>query len=167
VSTPKSPRPSRPAGAAKRRAAARLAAVQALFQIEISAAPPDDIVAEFAVHRLKGDLDGEAIAMADRGWFETLVAGVEAKRTVLDEKLSPLLGKGWSLERLGGVLRAVLRAAAYELLIRREVPARVVISEYVDLAGAFSGGEEVSFVNAALDRLARELRSDEFKEAPP
>ena len=167
MSTPAVPRPSGPASGARRRNAARLAAVQALFQIDFAVATPNDVVAEFAAHRLKGELDGEAIVAAERGWFETLVTGVDAKRTALDEKIAPLLGESWSLDRLGGVQRAVLRAAAYELTTRPEVPARVVISEYVDLAGAFSGGEEVSFVNAVLDRLARELRRNEFETAGP
>ena len=164
---PEAPRPSGPASGARRRSAARLAAVQALVQIDFAAATLDDVIVEFAVYRLKGELDGEAIVVAERNWFETLVAGVDAKRAALDEKIAPLLGKSWSLDRLDGVQRAVLRAAAYELTTRPEVPARVVISEYVDLAGAFSGGEEVSFVNAVLDGLARELRGSEFETAGP
>jgi N utilization substance protein B len=168
VSTPEAPSPSNgPARGARRRSAARLAAVQALFQIDFAAVTSDDVIAEFAVYRLKGDLDGEAIVAAERNWFETLVAGVDAERSALDEKIAPLLGENWSLDRLGGVQRAVLRAAAYELMSHPKVPARVVISEYVDLAGAFSGGEEVSFVNAVLDRLARELRGNEFETAGP
>ncbi len=167
MSAPEAPRPAGPASGARRRSAARLAAIQALFQIDFSAATPDDVIAEFAAHRLKGELDGEAIVAAERGWFEALVTGVDAERAALDEKIAPLLGESWSLDRLGGVQRAVLRAAAYELMVRREVPARVVISEYVDLAGAFSGAEEVSFVNAVLDRLARELRAGEFEAAAP
>ena len=168
MSTPEasSPSGSSPSGA-RRRSTARLAAVQALFQIDFAATAPADVIAEFVVHRLKGELDGVDIVKAERSWFETLVTGVVAKRAALDEKIAPLLGETWSLDRLGGVQRAVLRAAAFELMARPEVPARVVISEYVDLAGAFSGGEEVSFVNAVLDRLARELRRAEFEAAGP
>jgi N utilization substance protein B len=153
------------AGATEGRSAARLAAVQALFQIEFLGAPPDQVIAEFEVHRLGGELDGQRLEPAEPGWFVRIVRGVCAERATLDERIGPRLAAGWSIEKLDGVLRAVLRAGTFELLFHPNVPARVIVSEYVDVAQAFLGARELGFVNAALEALAREARPQEFVEA--
>lgn len=162
---------------ALQRGAARLAAVQALYQIELTGTPFDRVLGEFAVHRLGAPgapppLDGpggddEAVGEADRELFATIVRGASTERTALDEIIGPALAPGWLLERMDRVLRAILRAGAYELKARPETPARVVITEYVDLANAFYEGREPGFVNGVLDKLARVLRPQEIGRAGP
>ncbi len=155
----------RSAPRAAERSVARLAAVQALFQIEFGGADADTVIAEFSVYRLDREIEGLQFTAVDRAWFDGVVRGVTARHDALDARLLPLLGEGWSLQRLGGVVRAVLRAAAYELVACPNIPARVVVSEYVDVVHAFDEGGESAFVNAALDRLARDLRAAEFEQA--
>lgn len=147
------------------RSAARLAAVQALFQIEFLDASPEAVIAEFETHRLGAELEGVRLKLAERGWFARVVRGACAERAALDARIAPRLASGWSLEKLDGVLRAVLRAGTYELLFDPGVPAKVVVSEYVNVAQAFCGERELGFVNAALEALAREARPREFAEA--
>jgi N utilization substance protein B len=143
-----------------RRARARLAAVQALYQVDLTAGDPATVIAEFRQHRIddNGKADGE--------FFATIVAGVSARREEIDALLTPLLAEGWALPRLERVLRAILRAGAFELLARGDVPARVVIDEYVNVARAFFSDKEPGVVNGILDRLARTLRADEFEGQP-
>ncbi len=150
-----------------RQSVARLAAVQALYQVEMTGAPSERVVAEFLSHRLDEELDGVTLAAADRGLFEELVRGASAERDDLDDMLAAVLDADWPVERLETLLRIVLRAGAYELSGRPDVPVRVVISEYVDLAGAFFGGKEPGLVNGVLDRLARELRPQAFAAGGP
>lgn len=142
---------------AKRRAA-RLAAVQALYQIELTGNAPAAVIAEFKAHRL----DKDEHAPTDVDYFTAIVEGVSGQRAQIDAALSPLLAEGWAFERLEIVLRAILRAAGYELIGRGDVPARVTITEYVEIARGFFAGKEPGFVNGLLDKLARQLRPDEF-----
>jgi len=153
----------RPPTALRRRSVARLAAVQALYQIDLSGAPPAAVVAEFQKHRLGREQDGENYGEADIVLFADIVNGVIARRADLDSALSGALTADWPLERLETVLRAVLRAGAYELLARTDVPARVVISEYLDIAHAFFSGKEPGLVNGVLDRIAHVLRPGDLE----
>jgi N utilization substance protein B len=144
--------------APSRRALARLAAVQALYQIDLTSADAANVISEFREHRI----DGEG-GKADGEFFAAIVAGVGVRREEIDALLTPLLAEGWALPRLETVLRATLRAGAFELLARGDVPARVVIDEYVGVARAFFSDKEPGVVNGILDKLARSLRADEFE----
>lgn len=144
----------------RRRTAARLAAVQALYQIEVSGASPANVVMEFIRHRLGHEGEGESFGAADERLFADLVEGASARRGELDRQIAAALTPEWPLERLEIILRAILRAGAYELLARPEVPVRVAISEYIDIAHAFFAGKEPGLVNGVLDRLARTLRPE-------
>ena len=144
------------------RSAARLAAVQALYQIEIAGADPEDVIVEFARHRFGDVAEGSLPFEADRGLFAELVRGACSRRAEVDALISDALTNGWTLNRLELLLAAVLRAGAFELLGRHEVPARVVIDEYVEVARAFFGRGEPGLANAVLDRLAHDLRAAEF-----
>jgi transcription antitermination protein NusB len=147
----------------RRRSAARLAAVQALYQLELNpAAEAEGVVREFVRHRLGREIDGEHYGEADAALFEDIVRGVTADRDRLDETISAVLTEEWPLLRLEAVLRAILRAGTYELLHRQDVPPRVAISEYTDIAYAFFSGKEPGLVNGVLDRLARTLRPADF-----
>ena len=136
--------------------------MQALYQIELSGAAPDVVLDEFLDHRLKEEVDGVRLDGADRVMLRDLVAGIAKEANTLDDMLSAVLEDDWPVERLETLLRLVLRAGAYELSERRDVPPRVVIAEYVDLADAFFGGKEPGMVNGVLDRLARSLRPEAF-----
>ena len=159
---PATTRASKDRGTGQRRSAARLAAVQALYQIELSGAAPDVVLDEFLDHRLKEEVDGVRLDGADRRMLRDLVAGIAKEANTLDDMLSAVLEADWPVERLETLLRLVLRAGAYELSERHDVPPRVVIAEYVDLADAFFGGKEPGMVNGVLDRLARSLRPEAF-----
>jgi transcription antitermination protein NusB len=155
---------ARPAGGTRRRSMARLAAVQALYQIDLSGARPQTVIAEFQRHRLGREIDGEQYGEADPALFADIVTGTTERQADLDRAISAVLTPDWPLERLETVLRAILRAGAYELLARADVPARVAISEYLDIAHAFFAGKEPGLVNGVLDRLARVLRPADFAE---
>jgi N utilization substance protein B len=150
---------------ANRRGAARLAAVQALYQMDIAATPLSQILAEFESHRLGREVDGEEYLPAEAAFFRDVVGGVVADQRRLDPMIDTALEKGWPLKRIETVLRAILRAGAYELDKKRDVPARVVITEYVDVANAFVDRDETGMINAVLDQLARQLRASEFDTA--
>jgi N utilization substance protein B len=154
---------------ANRRGAARLAAVQALYQMDIAGTPLNDILAEFESHWLGQEVEGSQYLPAEAAFFRQIVEGVVESQRRLDPMIDRALAGGWPLKRVETVLRAILRAGAYELDGRRDVPARVVVSEYVDVAHAFLDGEETGMVNAVLDALARALRAAEFDAAglPP
>lgn len=158
---------STPAEPGRKRTAARLAAVQALYQIDVTGGSPANVVMEFVRHRLGRDSEGEGenFGAADEGLFAELVEGASARRGELDRLITAALTPDWPLERLEIILRAILRAGAYELLARPEVPVRVAISEYLDVAHAFFAGKEPGFVNGVLDRLARTLRPEGLREA--
>lgn len=147
-------------GSGLRRSAARLAAVQALYQIEMTGQASETVIDEFLDHRLKEEVDGVRLDGADRKMLRDLVIGVAREASTLDDMLSAVLEDGWPVERLETLLRLVLRAGAYELSERLDIPPRVVIAEYVDLADAFFGGKEPGLVNGVLDRLARSLRPE-------
>ena len=143
----------------RRRTVARLAAVQALYQLELNPAlDADAVVREFARYRLGQDLDGGQLAEADPAFFGEIVRGVVADRERVDTEISAALVEDWPLARLDSVLRAILRAGAWELVHRADVPARVSISEYIAIAHAFFTGKEPALANGVLDRLGRSLR---------
>jgi N utilization substance protein B len=151
-------------GALRARSKSRLAAVQALYQMAIGGMNPEAVVREFLSHRL-GPLGDEPIyADADPALFAELVRGVAAAGSDLDDMLAAVLSDDVDIDRLETVLKAVLRAGAFELSARFDVPARVTIKEYVDVADAFYGRRETGLVNAVLDRLARALRPDELED---
>lgn len=143
-----------------RRRAARLAAVQALYQIDLTKVDPDAVIAEFKAHRLNKGEDERA--PTDAEYFTAIVDGASNQRARIDSTIGPFLAEGWAFERLEVVLRAILRAAAFELIARGDVPARVTITEYVEIARGFFAGKEPGFVNGLLDKLARQLRPEEF-----
>lgn len=154
-----------------RRRAARFGAVQALYQAELSGLDIDMVVREFQAYRLDDllepvELDDPAPEAApaqrvDRDWFALLAEGAWQQRNELDPLIEARLAAGWTLARAGYLLRAFLRAGAYELASRPDVPKNVVIHEYVELAHGFLSKDDAGFVNAVLDRLATELRPDE------
>jgi N utilization substance protein B len=144
------------------RSAARLAGVQALYEMEMSGKSVVESVAEFEAHWMGREVDDVAFKPAEEGFFRDLVGGVVQDQVLIDRKIDGALQTGWPLRRIEAVLRAILRAGCYELLRRRDVPAKVVISEYVDVTHAFYEGEEPGLVNAVLDVLARDLRGDEL-----
>jgi N utilization substance protein B len=151
---------------ANRRGAARLLAVQALYQMEVGGVTLPSVIAEFEAHRLESDLEGEQLRPADRDFFRMLVSGVVERQRQIDPMIDDALPPTWPLTRIDLTLRAVLRCGVFELLERRDVPARVAISEYVDVAGAFFyGGDEPGLVNGVLDHIARDVRPDEFPKA--
>jgi N utilization substance protein B len=144
------------------RSAARLAAVQALYQMEVAEKGLNDILAEFETFWIGNEIEGEQYNDAEIAFFQDILKGVLADQGPLDRLIDKTLVEGWPLARIVSLLRAILRAGAYELKKRRDVPARVVIKEYVDVAGAFFGIEEAGMINAVLDALARSLRAPEF-----
>ena len=145
-----------------RRTTARLAAVQALYQLEQTGAGVETVVLEFRTHRLGGDIEGAALKEADDAFFEDTVRGVVRLQTRLDPFIQRRLAEGWALARLDATARAILRAGLYELTNRPDVPAGVVIDEYVEIAKAFFDGPETSFINGVLDAAASETRPDEL-----
>lgn len=152
-------------GQGGRRSTARLAAIQALYQIAMTDAPADGVVSEFLAHRVADENDAASLAGADETWFAELVRGVTSRQGELDAMIAPVLVEGWTLERLDPTLRAILQAGTYELLARPDVPMEVVINEYINIAHAFFAGQEPAFVNGVLDRLARSLRPGEPEAA--
>jgi transcription antitermination protein NusB len=156
---------SDPSRKANRRGAARLAAVQALYQMDIAGAGLNDIFAEFESHWLGSEVEGDKYLPAEAAFFRDVVSGVVRDQTRLDPLVDDALAKGWPLKRIDAIIRAVMRAGAYELEHRKDVPARVVVTEYVDVANAFVDREETGMVNAVLDQLARRFRADEFSRA--
>ena len=150
---------------ANRRGAARLAAVQALYQMDIAATPLNDILAEFESHWIGQEVDGSQYLPAEAAFFRNVVRGVLDDQRTLDPLIDKVLSGGWPLKRVEALLRAVLRAGVFELSSRSDVPARVVVAEYVDVANAFLDKDETGMVNAVLDQLARQLRAGEFGQA--
>ena len=153
--------------AARRRSVARLLAVQALYQIEINRVAPgspevDAVVGEFVKHRLGQEIEGEHYGEVDRSLFIDIVRGTSTRQAELDTMISSALSEDWPIHRLETILRAILRAGVYELLARADIPPRVVISEYLDVAHAFFAGKEPAMVNGVLDRLARIVRIDQL-----
>lgn len=156
------PTDRQPGRRADRRTQARIAAVQALYQLSATDAAPDDVVDEFRLHRMR---EAGPAATADKALFTEIVQGACSDRAALNRMIEGSLSETWALERMDRVLVALLNAGAWELHGRSETPARVVIAEYVDVARVFFDNREPAFVNGMLDRLARTLRSEEFSEA--
>jgi N utilization substance protein B len=140
------------------RSAARLAAVQALYQQEMEGTPIAALLHEFHQHRLGATIDEVEYAEAEVDFFDDVVVGVDARGEEIDGLIAAKLAKGWSLARLDKPMKAILRAGAYELVARADVPVATVIGEYVDVAKAFYDARETGFVNGLLDALAKEVR---------
>jgi transcription antitermination protein NusB len=140
------------------RSAARLAAVQALYQQEMESTPVAPLLHEFHLHRLGATIDGVDYADAEVDFFDDVVKGADARAVELDELIAAKLAEGWTLARLDKPMKAILRAGAYELVARADVPTATVISEYVDVAKAFYDARESGFVNGLLDAIAKEVR---------
>ena len=144
------------------RHAARLAAVQALYQMELSGADASVVIGEFVRYRLEEMSAATGLDRADEGFFADIVKGVVEHQRTIDQAINGALAEGWRLPRLDAMVRALLRAAVYELTQRSDVPPRVAITEYLNLAHAFYEGTEPGFVNAVLDAIARSARSEEM-----
>ena len=147
---------------ASSRSAARLAAVQALYQMDMTGIDLNAVIAEFEAHRLGRKIEGCQYAEPEAAFFRDLVEGVVREQLRIDPLIDKQLAEGWRLTRVDSILRAILRGGAYEILVRNDVPARVVISEYVDIAHAFFAEEEPKVVNGILDRLGHKARPQEF-----
>ena len=150
---------------ANRRGAARLAAVQALYQMDVGKTTLPAVLAEFEQHRLGRDLEGEQLRPADLDYFRRLVAGVVELQRTIDPIVHTTLPPTWPLKRIDMTLRAIMRCGVFELLKLPDVPAPVVIKEYVEIADAFFEADEPGLVNGVLDHVARNLRPDEFTAA--
>jgi N utilization substance protein B len=150
-----------PAGPRARRAA-RLAAVQGLYQMDLAQTDLNAVIAEFKMHRFGRNEGEDAIAGADATFFAELLRGVVRRQREIDPMVDQQLATGWRLARVDAILRAMLRAGAFELLERPDVPGRVVINEYIEVAHAFFDQDEPKVVNGVLDKLARRLRAGEF-----
>lgn len=141
------------------RSVARLAAVQALYQMEVSSAGAEAVIREFSEHRFDRDVEDMTLAAADEAFFADLVRGVVQRQKDVDAAIVRRLAQDWRLERIDATVRAILRAGAFELAHRPDVPTEVVIDEYVELAKSFFEGPEAGFVNGALDAVAQDVRS--------
>ncbi len=146
----------------ERRSAARLGAVQALYQMDLSGSDVGETLAQFSARATGENFEDGQCGEADYRHLKEVVDGVVREQKAIDPAVDQILDKAWPLHRLDSTVRAILRAAAYELMFMDRVPARVAISEYVDVADAFFGMEEPRFVNGVLDRLARQKRPQEF-----
>jgi transcription antitermination protein NusB len=160
-STPAKTTPRRSRERSATRTVARLAAAQALYEIEVASASPHEVVPAFVSSGFKGLIDEAEAGPADAAFFEKLVLGTVGDLATIDPMLTTALEPEFSLGRLEVLLRAILRLGAYELIAFGDVPAKVVITEYVELTHDFFGSREPGLVNAVLDRLARLLREDE------
>jgi N utilization substance protein B len=141
------------------RSAARLAAVQALYQLEMEGSAVAPLLHQFHEHRLGATIEGATYAEAEQGFFDDVVKGVDARRGEIDTLITGKLAEGWALERLDRPMRAILRAGTYELIARPDFPVASVISEYVDVAKAFYDKKESGFVNGLLDAVAKDARA--------
>ena len=150
---------------AERRSAARLAAAQALYQMDIAGKGLEDIFAEFESHWIGQEIEGEQYNQAETAFFRSIVTGVQENQFAIDRAIDETLASGWPLKRVEALMRAILRAAYFELKYRPDVPPRVAIGEYVDVAAAFFGPEESGMINAVLDALARQERPGEFTKS--
>lgn len=150
----------KPSKSRRARSAARLAAVQALYQMELTGASWKTVRSEFEDHRLGMEVDGETLAEADVKHFRALLEGVVSRQSEIDQSVNATLKDGWPLRRIDPILRALFRAAGYELLARGDVPRKVIFNEYVEVAKAFFEGDEPKFANAVLEAIARGLRPE-------
>ncbi|CAN5250072.1 transcription antitermination factor NusB [soil metagenome] len=145
-------------GMRQARSVARLAAVQALYQMETAGAGVEAVVREFVDHRFDADIEGEKLAQADEAFFGEIVRGAVADQAEIDRAVADHLAAGWRLERIDATIRAIFRCGAYELM-RTDAPIEVVIDEYVEIAKSFFEGPEPGFINAALDAIGRDERA--------
>ena len=143
----------------KARSAARLAAVQALYQHEMEVTPIATLLHEFHHHRLGATIEDATYAEAEADFFNDVVKGATARRDEIDALIASKLSKGWTMDRLDRTLLQILRAGAYELLARRDIPVGSIISEYLDVAEAFFARREKSFINGLLDAIAKDVRA--------
>ncbi|MFC3124773.1 transcription antitermination factor NusB [Pseudoroseomonas globiformis] len=160
--------PRRPQPAGRARTGSRVAAIQALFQSDLSGESTETVIDQFVRHRIGpdgGGFEDGRVPLADVPLFTHVVRGVARQTEGMDSILAGHLAESWTVERLDPVLRALLRAAAYELSSGSEPPARVVINEYMDIAHGFFGGDEPRFANGVLDAMARSLRAEEFQRS--
>ena len=143
---------------ANQRGAARLAAVQALYQMDIGGTGVLEVVSEYETHRLGQEVDGDTYLKADASWFRSIVAGVVRDQKAIDPMIAQALQDDWALSRIDSTVRAILRAGTFERLERKDVPVPVIVTEYVEIARAFFEDEEPKLVNAVLDRIAKQVR---------
>ncbi|HEU0062880.1 MAG TPA: transcription antitermination factor NusB [Hyphomicrobiaceae bacterium] len=146
------------------RSRARLATVQALYQMDLAETDLHEVIEEFKQHRLSSSGDGNSMADADQEHFAQVLRGVVKRQREIDPLIDQQLATGWRLARIDSIVRAILRAATFELIELPDVPARVVISEYIEVARAFFEGDEPKLVNGVLDQLARKLRPGTLPE---
>ena len=146
--------------------AARLAAVQALYQREVSGGSSTGLIDQFATHRFGAEIEGDTYVTPDPALFSAVVRGATERAEDIDTILENALVAGWPLARLQAVLRAILRAGVWELLANREVDGPIIVSDYVHMAEAFFDEKEPGMANAVLDRVRREVRPDEAGGAP-
>lgn len=151
--------PTRPLPRTKARAAARLAAVQALYQHDMEATPIVQLLHEFHQHRLGATIEDAEYAEADVDFFDDVVKGTLARGMEIDSLITAKLASGWSLDRLDKPMKAILRCGTYELIARADVPVGAVITEYVDVAHAFYDKRESGFVNGLLDAIGKDVRT--------
>jgi N utilization substance protein B len=150
---------SKTSGSSRARAAARLAAVQALYQHEMEGTPQAQLLDEFHRHRIGMEIDEAQFADAEVAFFDDVVKGVIARQEEIDALISSKLAQGWVLGRLDRTLAQILRAGSYELLARADVPTGTVINEYLDVAHAFFDARETKFVNGVLDAVGKQVRA--------
>ena len=144
---------------AQSRSAARLAAVQALYQHEMEGTPGPQLIHEFHQHRIGAIVEDAEYAEADIPFFDDIVKGALARADEIDAAITAKLASGWTMERLDRTMKAILRAGTYELMARGDVPVGAVVSEYVDVAKAFFDGREAGFANGLLDAIGKEVRA--------
>lgn len=153
-------KPVRETKPANKRGAARLAAVQALYQMDVTGVGLLEIASEYETFRLGKEVDGDLYRDADPQWFRMIIAGVVDNQRQIDPVIHQSLPESWPLSRVDSTLRAILRAGVFELMKKVDVPVAVIVTEYVDIAKAFYDAEEPGLVNAVLDRVASRLRPD-------
>ena len=151
-----------PLSRGEKRSAARLNAVQALYQMDVAQKGVVEVLGEFESHWIGREIEGDQYKPAERGLFRDIIRGVMEHQVALDRAADRILSDGWPLKRVEALMRAVLRAGFYELAHAPDVPVKVAVSEYVDIASAFLDRDEVGMTNAVLDRFARETRSGEL-----
>jgi N utilization substance protein B len=145
------------------RGTARLAAVQAMYQMDVGQTDAAVVIRQFIRYHFGHDVEGAYYDRADEPFFKDLVLGVVREQLSIDPLISRHLAEGWKLSRIDSILRAILRAAVYELKDRNDVPVKVIINEYLDVAHAFFGGDEPRVANGILDAIAREVRAGEMQ----
>lgn len=149
------------------RSSARLAAVQALYQMDLASTDVANVIEEFSKERFPNAQDDDPVKGADAYFFGELLRGVVRRQRDLDPLIDSRLAQGWRLSRIDSTLRAILRAGAFELIERNDVPAKVVINEYLNISHVFFDGEQPKVVNGVLDRLSKDCRSGEFAATTP